>query len=335
MSIQHLSPTHRRRLTAVAPLLAVLLALALILPLLPHATAGLEPPQLANPGAELWRAVRQGEAGVSQAAGGESGVLIRDSGERWRTARMSWIIPLGALAMGTVIGLFVVYYFAKGRIRIDKGRSGKRIRRSTGFEMWVHWIVAFLFLLLMFTGLILLYGKLIIEPWLGKEAFSATAYACKLTHNYAGPAFLVGILIMFFTFLEEALFNLRVDFKWFLRLGGYLGGPHPSSEKINAGQKSWFWVATGIGVVISLSGLVLAFPDFGQSREVMQIAHLVHVVGALFTICFFFVHLYLASIGMEGSLESMTTGHVDANWAEQHHDLWYAEVKDQAIPEKH
>ena len=37
---------------------------------------------------------------------------------------------------------------------------------------------------------------------------------------------------------------------------------------------------------------------------------------------------------MEGSFEAMTTGYVDANWAEQHHDLWYAEVKDSAVSAK-
>jgi formate dehydrogenase subunit gamma len=320
-----------RRLCSVA---ALMLGAALAASLPPDALAQLQPPQLNTPGADLWRSVRQGDAGVTQATGVDQGVLIRDSGELWRTARMRWIIPFGALAMGTVIGLFVLYYFLKGRIRIDKGRSGRSVPRTTRREMWVHWITAFLFLLLMLTGLVLLFGKLIIAPWLGKESFSATAYACKLTHNYAGPAFLVAVVAMFFTFLKEALFNLKVDLKWFLHLGGYLGGPHPSSEKINAGQKAWFWVATGVGIVIALSGLVLAFPDFGQPRVVMQIAHVTHVGAALFTICFFFVHLYLASIGMEGSLESMTTGCVDANWAEQHHDLWYAEVKDKALPER-
>jgi formate dehydrogenase subunit gamma len=35
--------------------------------------------------------------------------------------------------------------------------------------------------------------------------------------------------------------------------------------------------------------------------------------------------MYLATIGMEGALESMTTGRVDTNWAKAHHDLWYEE----------
>ena len=30
---------------------------------------------------------------------------------------------------------------------------------------------------------------------------------------------------------------------------------------------------------------------------------------------------------MEGALEAMTDGYVDANWAKEHHDLWYARME--------
>jgi formate dehydrogenase subunit gamma len=30
---------------------------------------------------------------------------------------------------------------------------------------------------------------------------------------------------------------------------------------------------------------------------------------------------------MEGAIESMTQGYVDANWAKEHHDLWFAEME--------
>ena len=44
-------------------------------------------------------------------------------------------------------------------------------------------------------------------------------------------------------------------------------------------------------------------------------------------------HIYIWTIGSEGSLESMTTGYVDENWAEAHHDLWYAEATGRQKPE--
>ena len=34
------------------------------------------------------------------------------------------------------------------------------------------------------------------------------------------------------------------------------------------------------------------------------------------------------------ALDTTVNGHVDANWAKQHHDLWYQQVKDQAVDEQ-
>lgn len=51
-----------------------------------------------------------------------------------------------------------------------------------------------------------------------------------------------------------------------------------------------------------------------------------HAVYALLFIGFGLAHIYLGTIGMEGALESMTRGHVDLNWAREHHDLWAEEM---------
>jgi len=103
------------------------------------------------------------------------------------------------------------------------------------------------------------------------------------------------------------------------------GGRHPSSEKFDAGQKLWYWVAVLAGVVLSVSGLLLDFPNFGQGRELLQLAHLFHTIAGVTILAFFIVHLY-AAVGTEGALEAMVGGKVDANWARQHHDLWYEEL---------
>ncbi len=50
------------------------------------------------------------------------------------------------------------------------------------------------------------------------------------------------------------------------------------------------------------------------------------VVSALILISVSFGHIYLGTIGVEGTLESMTTGYVDATWAKAHHDHWYEEM---------
>ena len=62
----------------------------------------------------------------------------------------------------------------------------------------------------------------------------------------------------------------------------------------------------------------------------MQLSNVIHGVCALLWIAFWVGHAYIGTIGSEGSLEAMTTGYVDVNWAKQHHDLWYDEIADTA-----
>ena len=52
-----------------------------------------------------------------------------------------------------------------------------------------------------------------------------------------------------------------------------------------------------------------------------------HGVVAVLFIAASLGHIYIGSVGMEGALEAMTTGDVDANWAKEHHDLWFEEME--------
>lgn len=313
-------------------IIALLLGIVLALPLIPYATADRAiSDTVPNPGTDLWRDVRDAAQGTSQVRGVDSEVLISDTGERWRQYRMQQLAPYGAMVLGGMVGVFVLYYLIRGKIRIEEGRSGKVVRRYTSPEMVVHWSLAITFVILALSGLILLYGRWVLIPLLGPEGFSVTATVCKNLHNYVGLIFTAIIPVAFFLYLKDSLFNLKVDGKWFMRLGGYLGGPEPSAEKVNAGQKAWYWVAMLGGLVLIVSGLVLDFPNFQQSREWLQGAHVIHTIASIGVIAFFIVHLYLATIGVEGALESMVSGYVDENWAKQHHDIWYEEIKDTAL----
>ena len=109
-----------------------------------------------------------------------------------------------------------------------------------------------------------------------------------------------------------------------------VGDKHPDAGFANGGEKAWFWLLATAGMVVFVSGLVLDFPNFDQSRDTMQWANIIHAVGALALTAVSFGHIYIGTLGTEGALEGMTTGYVDESWAKQHHNLWYEEVKDQA-----
>ncbi|WP_455222163.1 formate dehydrogenase subunit gamma [Kaarinaea lacus] len=309
----------------------------LLVPLLPYTIAAVKDIVVVkegitnpNPGAQLWKDIRQRDKkveGTTQVQGVDTGILISKEGEDWRQYRVQDFVPSSAIIYGVVLGLFALYYIVRGKIRIEGERSGETIQRTTKAERYIHWITAVIFVLLALSGLILLYGRWVLIPLLGPEGFSATATASKVIHNYLGPVFLVALIAMFFGFIRDSLFNFKVDMQWFMKAGGYLGGSHPSSEKYNAGQKAWFWVAILGGLVLVASGLVLDFANYGQGRIIMQDAHVIHTISSVVVIGFFFVHLYLATIGVEGSFDAMVSGTVPEEFAKQHHNLWYEAVK--------
>ena len=305
-----------------------LFALTLLLPLIPYAVAYVNPDAggVPNPGTDLWRAVREGDVGTTQVQGVDSGVLINADGETWRHFRMNQLIPLGALLMGSVLALIVLFYLVRGPLRIQGGPSGKKIQRFSVFERTAHWFTVSVFWLLALTGLILLYGRFVLIPLLGPEGFGLTASACKEAHNLFGPMFLVAILMLFVTFVKDNIYA-RGDMTWLLKGGGMLGGGHVSAGRFNAGEKIWFWIAVLGGIVICATGLILDFAVFGQGRWLMQLSHVLHAVLALLVITVSFGHIYLGTAGVEGTLGSMTNGYVDEAWAKAHHDRWYAEVK--------
>jgi formate dehydrogenase subunit gamma len=314
----------RRRWTR---LLVGMLSLVLLLPLVPYSLAYLGEIQVPNPGADLWRDVRQrGDdpaQGVTQVKGVDAGVLINQYGEEWRLYRSEKLVPLGGYLMGGVLAAIALFFLIRGRIRIPGGRSGRRVPRFTEYDRLLHWTTAFLFILLGITGLILLYGRFVLIPLLGPEGFAITASASKEAHNLFGPAFAVVIVLLFFRFVSSNV-PKWVDVKWILKGGGILGG-HASAGFLNGGEKIWFWVVILLGTAISVSGLILDFPNFGQSRVWMGGSLAVHGTAAVILIAGLFGHIYIGTLGMEGSLEGMTTGSVDENWAEAHHDLWMEE----------
>ena len=98
-------------------------------------------------------------------------------------------------------------------------------------------------------------------------------------------------------------------------------------SSINAAEKIVFWVGLGVlALVASVSGLILNFPNFDQGRAVMQTAQVVHAVSGVIFIALMLSHIYMGTIGTEGSLEAMRDGTVDERWAKEHHSLWYDEV---------
>ena len=75
--------------------------------------------------------------------------------------------------------------------------------------------------------------------------------------------------------------------------------------------------------------------DKGLHSNFFEPSELAHAVAALVFIGFALGHMYLGTIGTEGTLEGMVTGSVDRNWAATHHDKWLEEMDRSAGARSH
>lgn len=281
-----------------------------------------------NSQSDYWRALRHGKGGLSTS--GQSGsLLIQSQGEQWRLVRKNYIIKFSGWVLAAVIVILALFFLIRGRIRLKNGRSGKTISRFSLSHRTAHWFMASVFIMLAISGLILLLGRTALAPLLGKELYSIIASASMQGHNLFGPLFIVALVWLVYMFLPGNFLKM-VDIKWILKGGGLLGG-HASAGHYNFGEKVWFWAVAIVGVAISVTGILLEFPWLVTNLQMLQISTIVHAVGAVGLVAFAFGHIYIGTVGMEGALDSMTTGDVDINWAKEHHDLWYEEVTGEKI----
>jgi formate dehydrogenase subunit gamma len=248
-------------------------------------------------------------------------VLIQPSGRVWdhfHEVTLRWI---GAIViLGTLAGLAAAYLIL-GRIRISAGRSGRKVPRFTSFERFSHWLTAVSFVVLGLTGLNITFGKVLLRPWIGPDAFSAWSQIAKYVHNYTSFSFVIGLAIIITMWMKDNIPDW-VDVAWFRQGGGFIKSKHAPARRFNAGEKLVFWGALGSGILVAISGYLLIFPFYVTNIFGMQIAQGVHAIIALLFVAMILGHIYIGTLGMEGAFEAMGTGEVDLNWAREHHDLW-------------
>lgn len=280
--------------------------------------------------APLWREVRSGEPAFTTVRGVETGVLIQSGGETWRELRNGPITLYGGLLLGFVVVAIGIFFKVRGQIKLHQPPTGRLIERFNSFERVAHWSMAISFVILAVSGLILLFGKHVLLPLFGYTLFSWLAAIGKNLHNFVGPLFLLSIVVSFFIFVKDNVWKAE-DAEWIAKAGGLLSGKHVPSWRFNFGEKFTFWFGiVFLGLTVSITGLIMDFPNFGQVRDTMQTVNIIHSIGALLFVCLMLGHIYIGTIGMEGAYESMRYGHVDEAWAREHHELWYNEAKQRA-----
>lgn len=232
------------------------------------------------------------------------------------------------LVIIAVPSIFALHYMVIGPMRFS--HDGKQIFTFTLFNRIIHWIAAVAFLMLVPTGLIMIFGS-----FFGGGEF---VRFCKYVHDVGTVIFSVVVLPMFFMWAGR-MFIAFDDIKWLLIFGGYLSKkkqPIPAG-KFNSGQKTWFWLATLGGLVMIITGAAMFFMDFDSNSiqslvglahiDLLRVAAIAHNVLGVAVVILFFVHIYMSLFVIKGSINSMITGFKSEEEVKIMHSSWYKELQ--------
>ncbi|MBN2810244.1 MAG: formate dehydrogenase subunit gamma [Deltaproteobacteria bacterium] len=185
------------------------------------------------------------------------------------------------------------------------------IKVSTTFERLLHWYLALTCLMLIFSGLGMMFHSFnfIAVPFGGLKNL-------KLVHNYTGLFFIPALLLTAFNWWKEAgTFDLPDDIEWLRKAGGYLWKVDriPETGKYNPGQKVFFLTVVIVGLAMIGSGLLMLYPE-GQSKELINWMYALHACGVVALLPFIVVHIYLGTVGVPGSAALVYTGYTSRAW---------------------
>lgn len=297
--------------------------------------------QSVQPGnnAPVWREVQAGVENYTSIKGPETGVLIQPqarffgqeamttAGEAWRQYRNGPVTFYGGILILVFAGLVALFYFVKGEIKLKERPNGKLMKRFSVIERTAHWSMAISFCILGVSGLVMFFGKHVLLPVIGYTLFSWLTMLMKNLHNFIGPLFMLSVVLAFIVFVRHN-FPAKGDLTWILKGGGLASGEHIPTGRFNAGEKGWFWLGVVVlGTAMSVTGLIMLFPNFEQVRSTMQQANIIHAVGSVIFVALSFAHIYIGTIGMEGAYDGMRTGYSEEVWVKEHHETWYNDVK--------
>ena len=199
------------------------------------------------------------------------------------------------------------------------------VRRFGPEERSLHWLLAFTFLLMLATGLVL-YLPAFAE-------LAANRRLWKSLHLGAAIAFWAGLVVLL---ASDTRGRLRAsageidrfdddDVRW-LRWAVTRRGAEPPQGRFNAGQKLNAAIVAGLMVVFTVSGVLMYLQETDAAVRGRTSAILVHDFATWVAVPLIAGHLYLALVhpSTRHSLRGMVLGTVRRDWARRHHAKWDA-----------
>lgn len=233
---------------------------------------------------------------------------------------------------GVLVGVpavFFIHYMIIGPMIFSHDR--KKIYVFTLFNRIIHTIAGIAFILLVPTGLIIMFGNVL--------GGGALVRVSREIHAISTLLFIISVFPMLIMWVRWMLPTLD-DVKWMMIVGGYLNKdkkPVPAG-KFNAGQKLWFWVATVGGVVMIATGAAMYFQDFrldilvqyGISQiDFLRASAIIHNLLGLVVLALFLTHVYMSVFAIKGAIHSIITGYKEEEEVEILHSSFYKKLKKQ------
>jgi formate dehydrogenase subunit gamma len=199
------------------------------------------------------------------------------------------------------------------------------VRRFSGAEQSLHWLLAVSFLVMLATGLILYLPSL--------AEVAAQRQLWKSIHLGAALGFWVGVLLIWSSdpvelrSAKHEIDRFDSDDRAWLAWSVTRRGAEPPQGRFNAGQKLNTAIVAGLMVVFTFTG-VLIYLQEASARFRGTSAILIHDVAMYIAIPLVIGHLYLALLNpsTRHSLRGMTLGSVRRDWARRHHSKWEREL---------
>jgi formate dehydrogenase subunit gamma len=264
----------------------------------------------------------------------QAATLQQPQGRDFRAFHEGALPWIGGIAILGMLVLLAAFYFIRGRVRTHAPRANVDIERFNAFERFTHWMTATAFIVLAITGLNFVFGKRLLMPLTGADAFASWSQWAKYAHDFFSWAFMLGILVMLVMWVWGNLPD-RYDANWLKQGGGMFdksNRTHPPAGRFNAGQKLIFWSVVLGGGTLSVTGIFLLFPFAFTDVNGMQVAQTIHAIIGALMVAVIIAHIYIGTLGMEGAFEAMGSGTVDLNWAKQHHSAWVEKRSDAGAP---
>jgi formate dehydrogenase subunit gamma len=203
----------------------------------------------------------------------------------------------------------------------DARTPPRRLRRFTRTERWLHWAHAIAFVVLLLSGLCLYLPAL--AELVGRRPL------LKDIHVYTAVAWLAALLLIAVFGNKRALWRAAReldqfdddDRAWLARRANRAG-------RLNAGQKLNSIVSAAFALLFSITGALLWL---GERNTRFRFANtiLIHDWLMYISLVLFAGHLYLSLLhpSTKHSLNGMTHGWVDEDWAREHHPKWADEAE--------